>query len=136
MLNIEKYKDEIKNYIENGYDFQDTLCSIYCDKNQHDASDLDVLDWLCEEYQEPILDEKEKKYLSAVIKPFRNRIVSIAKIKDWIDENSNLEVVEIVLKLPNKYQDLEYVQLPYFEKDTMYKNMKANKRYTLEELGL
>lgn len=30
----------------------------------------------------------------------------------------------------------EYINLPYFEKGTMYVNMKVNKNYTLEELGL
>ena len=30
-------------------------------------------DWW-EEYKEPVLDDEEKKYLSAVIKPFRGRV--------------------------------------------------------------
>ena len=139
MLNIEKYKDEILENWSKSAKLEDAVAMVYMKvTNQGNNYFLQegIVGWLCEEYQEPVLDDAERKYLSAVIKPFRNRIVSIAKIKDWIDENSNLEVVEIVLKLPNKYQDLEYVQLPYFEKDTMYKNMKANKRYTLEELGL
>ena len=142
MLNIEKYKGEIEcwydsesaNQCSKSYCLSKAIKEVYIDRCKDKS--ITMLEWLCEEYKEPILDEEERKYLSAVIKPFRNRIVSIAKIKDWIDENSNLEVVEIVLKLPNKYQGLEYVQLPYFEKDTMYKNMKANKRYTLEEVGL
>ena len=126
MLNIEKYKDEIKNYIENGYDFQDTLCSIYCDKNQHDASDLDVLDWLCEERQEPILDETERKYLSAVINPFRNRVNYITKNPiPYLDR----EVICI------SYDDEYYFNLPPFIYG-MYINMELYKPYTLEELGL
>ena len=129
MLNIEKYKDEIKNYIENGDDFQDTLCSIYCEKNQHDASDLDVLDWLCEEYQEPILDEKEKKYLSAVIKPFRKEEMTIIKT-----EFSECEFIRITIKW--KGDSKKHIAFPYFEKGTMYKGMELNKEYTLEELGL
>ena len=128
MLNIEKYKDEIKNYIENGYDFQDTLCSIYCNKNQYDASDLDVLNWLCEEYQEPILDEEEKKYLSAVIKPFRNRTEVIAKLLDCDEKREYIAVG------CNTIQDS--FSLPRFEKGTMYKGMELNKAYALEELGL
>lgn len=130
MLNIEKYKGEIKNYIENGYDFQDTLCEIYCNNNQHDASDIEVLNWLCEEYKEPILDEEERKYLSAVIKPFRDRVVSISKrtLKRTLSKQSYIEI--------NIDNDEDNVSLPYFKKGTMYKGMESNRQYTLEELGL
>ena len=128
MLNIEKYKDEIKNYIENGDDFQDTLCEIYCNNNQDATGDLDVLNWLCEEYKEPILDEEEKKYLSAVIKPFRNRTEVIAKLLDCGEKREYIAVG------CNTIQDS--FSLPSFEKGTMYKGMELNKEYTLEELGL
>ena len=130
MTNLEYYKDEIKNYIENGYDFQDTLCEIYCNKNQHDASDLDVLNWLCEEYKEPILDEEEKKYLSAVIKPFRKEETTIMKRKEY----SGCEFVRIAIEW--KEGSIDYIEFPSFEKGTMYKGMELNKEYTLEELGL
>lgn len=34
---------------------------------------IDFANWLEEEYDPKILDEKEKEYLSAVIKPFRKK---------------------------------------------------------------
>lgn len=74
--------------------------------------------------EEPILDEKEKEYLSSVIKPFRNEVTYIVK-----DGNSTKEYIVINLKD-------ESIYLPYFKKDTMYKNMEANKEYTLEKLGI
>ena len=39
-------------------------------------------EWLLEEHEEPILDDIEREYLSNVIKPFRNRVVYIAKVAD------------------------------------------------------
>lgn len=82
--------------------------------------------WLEEEYKPTILTEKEKDYLSAVIKPFRKNIMSIIKRRSIANEK---EFIFIESKR-------EFFSLPFFEKDTMYKGMKYGKRYTLEELGL
>lgn len=78
------------------------------------------------EAEKEILDEQEKEYLSAVIKPFRNRINYICK---GSITSCNQEFIEIAL-----FHDTTY--LPYFQKDTMYKGMKVAKEYTLKELGL
>ena len=79
----------------------------------------------------PILDAKEKEYLSAVIKPFRNRIISIYKT-----ELAGYELIGISLKLPKKTVYKDAFSLPLFEKGTMYKGMKIDKEYTLKELEL
>jgi hypothetical protein len=86
------------------------------------------LSWLEEEYKEPILDDVEKAYLSAVIKPFRKDIEYIVKFKRYSDKK---EYIYMTMK-----KDDDYCALPVFEKGTMYKGMELNKRYTLEELGL
>ena len=83
------------------------------------------------EYKEPVLNEKEKEYLSAVIKPFRDRVVYILKVEagecNWL----------ISIKIKRYDEDSnEYIDLPYFRENTMYKNMLINREYTLEELGL
>lgn len=84
--------------------------------------------WLEEEYNLKILTEKEKAYLSAVIKPFREDIEYIEKFKsNYVGK----EFIYIVMK-----KDDDYCKLPRFFKGTMYKGMELNKRYTLEELGL
>ena len=74
--------------------------------------------------EETILDDKEKKYLTNVIRPFRYRVRYIAK-----RGVSPEEYIDITLKDDNIY-------LPNFKENTMYKNMKLFKHYTLEELGL
>ena len=71
----------------------------------------------------PILNEKEKEYLSLVIKPFRDRVSSISK-------DGPLEYITISL------DDDDFAILPNFKEDTMYKGMTLGKKYTLEELEL
>lgn len=76
------------------------------------------------EEKKEILDEVEKEYLRAVIKPFRKSITYIIK-ETAIDK----EYIELGL-------DYDVIDLPYFKKGKMYKGMKEDKEYTLEELGL
>ena len=135
MLNIEKYKDEIKNYIENGDDLQDGLCSIYHNTNHHGTNYQGVLNWLCSEYKEPILDEEEKAYLSAIIKPFRDRTVCIGKHQS-LYHPTKYNLLEIAVKPLDNSNNWDYIHLPIFSKKTMYRNMALGKKYTLEELGL
>lgn len=84
----------------------------------------DFMKWLEEEYKPNILDEKEKDYLSAVIKPFREEV-------ETIDKTSFAGYEQ--LQISDGYTTMTF---PSFEKDTMYKGMEVGKRYTLKELGL
>ncbi len=79
----------------------------------------------------PILDDSEKEYLGNIIKPFRDRVISIRKIEDPGEENLIIYVEHFKDKSIG-----ETFMLPSFGKKTMYKNMELGKRYTLEELGL
>ena len=75
--------------------------------------------------EKEILDDKEKEYLSNVIKPFRDKVEYIVK---RIFENE--EYIKIVIKNDSA------LFFPNFKKGTKYKGMEEDKRYTLEELGL
>lgn len=77
------------------------------------------------EKNKPILDDVEKEYLSAVIRPFKNRISDIVK------RNFDSEKSYIVIHINS-----ESFYFPYFKKGTMYEGMEADKQYTLKELGL
>ena len=80
--------------------------------------------WLEEEYDPKILTDKEKAYLSAVIKPFKEEVETIEKAS--FEECEQLQI-----------SDGDTVMaFPCFEKGTMYKGMEAYKEYTLEELWL
>lgn len=76
------------------------------------------------EKNKPILDEKEKEYLSVVIRPFKDKVKYIRKCC-----TSRGEYIEIGILNDSAI-------LPYFKKNTMYKGMELEKQYTLKELGL
>lgn len=79
--------------------------------------------WLEEEYKPEILTDKEKAYLSAVFKPFRERIKCVRKI---VFQREFLKI----------HMEDETISFPFFTKGTMYKGMEEGREYTLEELGL
>lgn len=72
----------------------------------------------------PILDDAEKRYLKGVIRPFRDRVKYIKKIDCACEEYIHIQL--------NK----DWTILPHFRTGTMYKGMKHDHGYTLEELGL
>ena len=78
------------------------------------------------ERKEEILDNTEKNYLRSVIRPFRNEVKTIEK--NIMDDKEY-----ICINLKNW---LDTFTLPRFKKGTMYKGMRVNKKYTLEELEL
>ncbi len=80
------------------------------------------------EVEEPILDKKEKEYLSGVIRPFRDRIRYITK-NAYIMSGDKREFISICT-----FNGV--TPLPYFKAGTMYTNMELNKEYTLEDLDL
>ena len=82
-----------------------------------------LLNGACE-IEQPILTKKEKTYLEGVLRPFKDRYISIQK-------RQHGDNIFITL-----YVDNDYIPFPDFKKDEMYKGLVLNKRYTLEELGL
>lgn len=72
-----------------------------------------------------ILSDKEREYLSAVIKPLRDKVESIAKY-----EHDEYEYIII------DFVHEGCLVFPFFEEGTMYAGMEKDKKYTLKELGL
>ena len=88
------------------------------------------------EIEQPILDDVEKRYLEGVLRPFKNRVVFVEKM---YDDYSNVHEEEEYIEVSLKHHNFEYedtLTFPFFKKDTMYKGMTPNKKYTLKELGL
>ena len=132
MKNKEKYANFINMAFANVYD---DVCEF---KKEHilkvksctfvdcHACNKATLDWLEQEYQEPpILDDKEREYLSAVIRPWRDKVKSIAKYR--YSEEVEYICIEIRCK---------YIDLPPFKAGTMYKGMELCREYSIEDLGL
>lgn len=148
MKNGQKYAKEINQMVNQEY-FE---CSLWSIRNGKRASEdcrhvpesfdpvsgsdefckkclCESLEWLNQEYKEQILDDVERKYISAVIKPFRKKVKNIVKINRI--GQSKEQNIRIVL------DDLKFMNFPNFNTNTgMYKGMEANKLYSLEELGL
>lgn len=84
--------------------------------------------WLLEEHKEPILDDIEKEYISNIIKPFRDRVEYVSKMKNIERKSYYIEISLI---------DCDFIFLPYFKTSTkMYTGMEVNHKYTLKELNL
>ena len=131
--------------IKNGYKFGDLLFSF--DSNGDTVISLNdkilargqyipsLKRWLDKEHeQEQILNDAEKKYLSAVIKPFRDKVNFICKVN--YHNNPEVDVYKaqhIVIGLNDNSPE---VVLPLFKAGTMYKGMVAGHVYILEDLGL
>ena len=82
------------------------------------------------EAKKEILDEAEKRYLRGVVRPY-NKVISLQK---YAPSNTKLAIIKITVSKIGG--GIWTIDLPPFEKNTMYKNMEDNKDYTLEELGL
>ena len=133
MKNIEKYEKELKKY---GVYFALTkegklvscngICCASC--SFYNCCAIKRMNWLLQEYKEPILTDEEKEYLSAVIKPFKNSILYIDKFK-LVD---GFQQIRITLEDEHYFSVIE---LPPFDND-MYKGMGTDKFYSLEDLGL
>ena len=78
-----------------------------------------------------VLDAAEKKYLSNIIKPFRNRIEWVRKFGS--PNHRNFEYIRISYRDTARSNVLNF---PDFKVGTMYRGMKIGKAYTLKELGL
>lgn len=77
-----------------------------------------------------ILDEAEKRYLRGVIRPYKTvKYIN----KSTYDGGKKASLIITVLDIDG---DNWEIQLPLFETRNMYQNMKNDKEYTLEELGL
>ena len=121
MLNSEKYKDIVLENLD--------ACSIdtllrgkmvngYCEGFKCTGCKERFIKWLLSEYKEQILDDVEKEYLSAVIKPFREKIEYIRKNKSAYKDKQFISI---------GFYDDEYMYFPFFENDAMYKCKKQGR---------
>ena len=78
-------------------------------------------------FRKSILDETEHKYLKEALRPFRNRIVRVTKLKfpGYSDYSLRADL-----------DDGDSLVFPNFPAGTMYNGMELYHEYTLEELGI
>ena len=130
MKNIEKYKEIVLGNL-NSCSIYARLCrkivNGYCEGFSCEGCRERFIKWLLEEAKEPVLDDVEKEYLSAVIKPFRKKISCIRKSKDPRKGKNYIKI---------EFCDGDCMFFPNLSNNAMYKGMKLDRNYTLEELGL
>ena len=134
MKNIEKYHDAIKQKLQKS-NTENLGCAVFDIRTgSGDCGDCDCkecciksFEWLNQEYKDLILCDGEREYLSAVIKPFRKKISYIRKSKDSCKGKKYIKIVLC---------DGDTMYFPNLANDAMYKGMKLDRNYTLEELGL
>ena len=84
--NLEHYLERLKSVVKEAYGSPQTIfysIQKYMDpeiKHNNTAYSSDILEWMAQEYREPLLEPEEKKYLSEVIRPFRKEVESIRKL--------------------------------------------------------
>lgn len=131
--NLQHYKEELKKMFNENYTEPGNI--VFKIKKEIDESietdcyyssyTNDILDWMAQPYKEPILDDAERKYLSAVIKPFKGDV-------DYICKRLNYGGYYIAIVSNGS----DVMKLPYFPNNKMYKGMELDRRYKLRELGL
>lgn len=135
--NLEHYKEDLKGILTFNYNNPRGVikkireifgCQIKLKSGELPTTA--ILEWMLQPYKEQILGEAEREYLSSVIKPYKNKVTGITKVKDEYKENMRY------IRITVRSVGTEYINLPWFKENTMYKGMKDLKDYTLEELGL
>lgn len=101
-----------------------------CWVNNKDVYSDKLLNQEIEIEDEPILTEKEKAYLSAITKPFRDVITYIVKSEVESDLGNSYNFITI------KMRGGDSIILPMFPTGKYYKNMEAYKDYTLKDLEI
>ena len=130
--NPEHYLHRLKRIVKEKYNSPvmifNTIQDYVDPQIKHDCIEYttDILEWMAQEYKGDILDYTEKKYLSEVIGPFREEVIDITKMKDLVRYKDFIRI---------QVGD-EYMFLPRFGRDTMYKGMEYDREYKPEELGL
>ena len=133
MLGVELGEEfKISEFDEYIFEFSKTgmLCQVF--PSLELGLDITLIDILKGKYNivkisKSVLTDKEKAYLSSVIRPFRNRIKYICKNNN---EDGDTEFLDVQL------DDNDFMAFPNFKKGTMYKGMELGMGYTLEELSL
>lgn len=79
-----------------------------------------------------ILNDKERAYLRAVIKPFRHKVIGIVKRSYRIREEYECIIIHSIYVANCAHN----IPLLFFEKGRMYKGMEVDKEYSVGDLGL
>lgn len=134
LLGVELEEEFIRYGFPNKYKLSENGLMYWSDIYQSWLFSSEIGELLTGKYEivkisKPILTKDEREYLSSVIKPFRDRVDTIEK-DNYLNGD---EFLRIKLAQPNRF---ECMTMPSFKKGTMYKGMKLDTEYTINELVL
>ena len=139
MKNIEKYEHEISKLVNEGNPLPCAIAIAAGISNGNcfgcKCSDCHkkCLEWMYSEYNEPILSDDEKD----IIKPMINVIHKLGYEVNYVYKcecrNGDCFIRTTFKNIVTG--SLELMDSPYFNND-MFKGMKINKEYKIEELGI
>lgn len=138
MKNIEKYEKELKKYgtyftLAKGVGILDCKDISCVDCTFYGGCAIKRMNWLLEEYKEPILTDEEKEYLNNLIKHFRNYIKYIERETEDFYNGEQLESINIWME---KGDIGNLTIIPIVETSLTFEGMEDERQYSLEELGL
>ena len=136
MKNIEKYEHEISQLVNEVNSIEcsiATVAGIPCFAQACKECRKKCLEWMYSEYKENILNDDEIDIIKSmidVIQKLGYEVINVCKI------DSGYDMYYISIKHKNKLNGyVERVSTPWFENDK-FKEMKVDKEYSIEELGI
>ena len=139
MKNIEKYKKEISNLVNKGSSLECSIATVAGIREEKPCFDQvckechnKCIEWMCSEYNEPILYDDEKDIIKPMIDTifkFGCSIIYVAK-EYYVDGSFYISISYKNDVIGHK----ECITSPCFNNDK-FKGMGPEKGYTLEELG-
>ena len=139
MKNIEKYKKEISNLVNKGSSLECSIATVAGIREEKPCFDQvckechnKCIEWMCSEYNEPILSDDEKDIIKPMIDTifkFGCSIIYVAK-EYYVDGSFYISISYKNDVIGHK----ECITSPCLNNDK-FKGMEPERGYTLEELG-
>lgn len=140
MKNIEKYKNEISQLVNEGNDLECSIATVAgireekpCYHQECEGCNKKCLEWMYEDYKEQILSDDEKdiiKLMIDTILKFGCTVIDVRKI----DIGNCDSFISIRYENP-VIRTNDTISSPIINNDK-FKGMELNRKYTLEELGI
>lgn len=140
MKNIEKYEHEISQLVNKGGSLECSIATVagireekHCFSPVCKECHNKCIEWMCSEYNEPILSDDEKDIIKYMINVIHKLGYEVNYVYKCECRNGDCFIRTTFKNIVTG--SLEIMDSPYFNND-MFKGMKIYKEYKLEELGI
>ena len=140
MKNIEKYEHEISKLVNEGRQIGCSIATVSgmregrpCYGRECEECQKECLEWMYSEYNEPILSDDEKDIVKEMIDVVMKFGCEVNYVYKYECRNGDCFIRTTFKNIVTG--KLELMDSPYINND-MFKGMKINKEYKIEELGI